>query len=65
MKMKRILLYTKDIMSLTGRGERSARYAVAAIRKMHGKKCRQPISIQDYCRYAGVSEEEVIKHLSR
>jgi hypothetical protein len=63
MSLNRIVLCIKDIQRLTGRGERHARYLLTAIRKAYGKAPRQPVSIQEYCRYTGFPEEEVRRQL--
>jgi hypothetical protein len=64
MKMTRIVIYTKDIARLTGKSERRARAEMAKIRAKLGKEPGQPVTIQEYCRYAGIAEEEVVRALS-
>jgi hypothetical protein len=61
MKMDRIVIYTKDIARLTGKSERRARAYLAKLRASLGKKPDQPVTVQEYCRYAGISEEEVLR----
>lgn len=64
MKITRIILYPKDIERLTGKSDRQARTTMARIRKRFGKEPRQPITIQEYCLYTGISESEVIRALT-
>jgi hypothetical protein len=64
MVLTRIIIGTKDIMRITGRSERQSRAILASIRKALGKKPRHHISLQEYCRYTGLSEEDVARHLN-
>lgn len=63
MNLSRIVLSIKDIQRLTGRSERQSRRILTAVRKMFGKRPRQPVSIQEYCRYTGLREEDVARYL--
>lgn len=63
MSLSRIILCRKDIQRLTGRSERQARYILTAIRNKLGKESHQPVSIQEYCRYTGLSEDDVARQL--
>jgi hypothetical protein len=65
MKFDRIILYSKDIARLTGKSERQARTIIARLRVKLGKVSGQPITVQEYCQHANISEEEVIRHLSK
>ncbi len=65
MKFDRIMLYSKDVARLTGKSERQARTMIARIRLDIGKAPGQPITVQEYCQHAGISEDEVIRHLSK
>ena len=56
MKIDRIVIYSKDIARLTGKSER--------LRAWLGKAPGQPVTVQEYCRYAGVSEEEVVRAMA-
>lgn len=59
------MLYSTDVARLTGRSERQARTMIARIRLDIGKAPGQPITVQEYCQYTGISEDEVIRHLSK
>ncbi|MBT1689162.1 hypothetical protein [Dawidia soli] len=63
MSLRRIILSIKDIQRLTGRSERQSRRILVAVRKKLGKQPRQPVSIQEYCRYTGLHEEDVARYL--
>lgn len=63
MSLSRIILSIKDIQRLTGRSERQARRILGAVRSSFGKQARQPVSLQEYCRYSGLSEEEVARQV--
>jgi hypothetical protein len=64
MVLSRIILSTKDIQRITGRSERQSRAILAAVRKALGKKPRQHVSVQEYCRYTGLPEEDVVRQLA-
>lgn len=64
MILNRIIIGTKDIERITGRGERQARAILASVRKALGKQPRQHVSLQEYCRHTGLSEEDVARHLN-
>jgi hypothetical protein len=64
MKIDRIVIYSKDIARLTGKSERRARAIMAKLRAWLGKAPGQPVTVQEYCRYAGVSEDEVVRAMA-
>jgi hypothetical protein len=64
MVMDRIVIYAKDIARLTGKSERRARADLAKLRVALGKKSGQPVTVQEYCRYAGISEDEVVRAMA-
>ncbi len=52
--MKRVVIYPKDIMIITGKSERYSRYLIQRIKKHLGKEEHQVISIQEFCEYMGL-----------
>jgi hypothetical protein len=59
MESLRIALYPKDIMLFTGRSERYARKLVAKIKLQNNKSKDKFITISEFCKYMGVTVEEV------
>jgi hypothetical protein len=59
MTMTRIVLYTKDIIIITGKSESSARRMMAEIRKKYHKEKGALVSVDDFCGYTGLQEEKV------
>ena len=55
----RIVIYAKDIMNITGRGERTARQMMADIKKKFDRTSRGGIIIDDFCSYTGLKHETV------
>jgi hypothetical protein len=59
MKTTRLVLYTKDIIIITGKSDRTARRMIAAIRKKYHKEKNALVSVDDFCSYTGLKEEKV------
>ncbi len=57
--MKRVVIYPKDIMIITGKSERYSRYLIQRIKKHLGKEDHQVVSINEFCEYMGLDEEIV------
>ena len=55
----RIVIYAKDIMNITGKCERTARRMIAAIRIKFDKPVRAWITVDDFCRFTGLKEENI------
>ena len=56
---KRICIYTKDIQNVTGRKEKTARRLLSKIKKELGKPEEGFVTVQEFCKFTGISEEEV------
>lgn len=57
--MKRIIIYPKDIMVLTGRSERYSREILRKIKTHHKKEKYQLVSVQEFCDFMGIKSDEV------
>ena len=57
--MKRVVIYPKDIMIITGKSERYARYLIQRIKKHLKKEQHQVVSISEFCSYMGLDEDTV------
>lgn len=55
----RIVIYTKDVMNITGRKERAAKRLMAQIRKKYNKKRGGFISIDEFCEFTMLKKESV------
>ena len=53
------MVYTKDIMKITGRGERTARQMIADIKKKFNSPIRGGVNIDDFCSYTGLKHDTV------
>ena len=54
--MKRVVIYPKDIMIITGKSERYSRYLIQRIKKHLNKEDHQVVSILEFCSYMGLEE---------
>ncbi len=59
MKLKRIIIYPKDIQRITGRSERYGRKLLQQIRFELGKDDHQLVTIHEFADYAGIDLEQV------
>lgn len=64
MRTKRICVYPKDIMRVTGRSERYARTLLLKIKKLLNKEQHQLLTISEVAKYFGIQEEELNKVIS-
>ena len=56
---KRICIYPKDIVRITGKSERYARKLLERIKKEYSKKEYQFISVEEFCQFTGLKVEQV------
>lgn len=59
----RMVVYTKDVVNITGRRERTARKLLARIRKACGKQKGHFISVEEFCSFTGLKPEHVTPFL--
>jgi hypothetical protein len=59
----RIVIYTKDVMNITGRKERTARRLLSLIRKHYSKKQNDFITVEEFCQFTGLKEEKIYPFL--
>jgi hypothetical protein len=60
----RLAIYTKDVMLITGRGDRTARKILSDIRTAFGKLKHQFVSVDEFCMYTGMDEALVLQILN-
>ena len=56
--MKRIAIYPKDIMIITGKSERSAREILKKIKTHYGKDKHQIVTVDEFCNFMGIKHSE-------
>jgi len=61
--MKRIVLHTKDVMIVTGKSERYARYLIKKMKEHYLKESHHYITIKEFSDYLGLDVDEVEKVL--
>lgn len=59
MPSKRLVVYTKDVVLVTGQCERTARRLLKKIRKHYGLDDKTYVSLEAFCSYTGLSEEKL------
>jgi hypothetical protein len=57
--MKRVVIYPKDIIRITGRSEKYARKLLAEIKTKLKKEPKQFISVDEFCEFTGLKIEQV------
>lgn len=62
-RLTRVVIYPKDIVLITGKGERNARDLHKRIRRKLGKVEHQALSIKEFCQYMGLEVDEVLELL--
>jgi hypothetical protein len=60
---KRMVIYPKDVETITGRSLRTAQLLLQQIRQKLGKGKNDFITVQEFAQQMGFSEEEIIKRL--
>ncbi|MDR0227592.1 MAG: hypothetical protein LBI72_00775 [Flavobacteriaceae bacterium] len=59
----RMCLFPTDIMDLTGKSYKAVLVLMQNIRKTYNKPQKAFISIEEFCTYTGLNEEEVRQNL--
>jgi hypothetical protein len=57
--LKRVVIYPKDIMVITGKSERYSREILRKIKTLHNKQKHQLVSLQEFCDFIGLNIDEV------
>ena len=57
--MKRVVIYPKDIMIITGKSERYSRYLIQRIKQHLGKENHQVVSVSEFCEYMGLHADSI------
>ena len=57
------MIYTKDVQRITGKSDRYARRLMARMKLKYQKEKGQPVSLNEFCEYMGLTKEEVSNFL--
>ena len=57
--MKKVVIYPKDIMIVTGKSERYSRKLLQKIKNVLKKQDHQVVTINEFCEYIGIPVDEV------
>lgn len=63
--MTRIVMYSSDIIFLTGKSESYARKEIQNLKRALNKEKHQKVTIKEYCQYYGFNIDEVLAVLSK
>jgi hypothetical protein len=63
MKVERMTIYPKDIQRITGKSERYGRMLIRRIKNHLNKQEHQFVTIEEFCSYTGLKQENVREHL--
>ncbi|MGQ0826962.1 MAG: hypothetical protein ACT4ON_01075 [Bacteroidota bacterium] len=61
--VSRICIYPKDVMRITGKGERYGRKLIERIKKKYLKEDHQFVTVEEFCSFTGLKTEQVIPFL--
>jgi hypothetical protein len=60
----RVCIYPKDVQRITGKSERYGRTLLQKIKEYFRKEEHQFVTIEEFCQYTGIKEEQVSIFLS-
>lgn len=63
MKLKRVIIYPKDIQRITGKSERYGRYLLKKIKDDLQKEDHQFVTINEFSAFTGIDQELVNQFL--
>lgn len=63
MLKKRLVIYPKDVVQLTGRSERYSQKLLIKIKETFKKAPHQFVTLDEFAEFAGIPKDEVKKHL--
>jgi len=62
-KVKRIIIYPKDVQRITGKSDRYGRQLLSKIKQELSKKPHQFVCIDEFCQFTGLKAEQVAPYL--
>jgi hypothetical protein len=63
--MKRIVIYPKDVMLITGKSERSSRMLLSEIKNYLNKNSKQFVTVKEFATYTGIDLADVLENLQK
>lgn len=63
--IKRLCIYPKDIMRITGRSERYSRKLLREVKDHFGKKSYQFVTAGEFAEYSGLDKDKIIEFLNK
>lgn len=61
--MTRLCIYPKDVQVITGRSERWGRILLKKIKEQFSKQDHQFVTVDEFCKYTGLSIDDVKKRI--
>lgn len=61
--MTRLCIYPKDVQVITGRSERWGRILLKKIKEQFSKQEHQFVTVEEFCKYTGLSIDDVKKRI--
>ena len=59
----RMIIYTQDVMNITGRSRRQSSRLLGEIKQHFNKVTKSHVTIQEFCTHTKLKEEDVRKYL--
>jgi len=63
MLRKRCVIYPKDVQLITGKSERYGQDLLTKIREHYKKQPHQFITVQEFCSFSGIPQQDVENYL--
>lgn len=60
---KRVVIYAKDVVNITGKKKTAAQLMMQRIRQQLGKKKEEFVTVEEFCQATGIKEHQVYPHL--
>jgi len=60
---KRVVIYAKDVVNITGKKKTAAQLMMQRIRQQLGKKKEEFVTVEEFCQVTGIKEHQVYPHL--
>ncbi len=60
----RVCIYPKDVQRITGKSERYGRMLLQKIKEKFSKEDHQFVTVEEFCIYTGIKEDQVVNFIS-
>jgi hypothetical protein len=61
-KFSRLIIYPKDVATITGKNYRTSWQLLLKIKNHYGKQSHQVVTVDEFCTYMGIDQKNVISY---